>query len=91
MPPCGKVSPVNTVTARAVQIRAHHNIDVYTDIIKENHRFTDLCQHPPHPKTNTPHIKTTRENQTTTKLSGWLVLYEPRQKIQHFDVDIFWQ
>ena len=31
-PPCGKVSPVNTVTARPVQIGAHYHIDVYTDI-----------------------------------------------------------
>ena len=31
-PPCGKVSPMKTVTVRPVQIGANHYIDVYTDI-----------------------------------------------------------
>ena len=32
MPPCGKFSPVKTVPARPVQIRAHHHMDVNTEI-----------------------------------------------------------
>ena len=49
-PPCGKVSPVNTVTARPVQIGAHHHIDVYTDIKKETTKtgcslLLELCEH----------------------------------------------
>ena len=29
-------SPVNTVTARPVQIRGHHHIEVFTDINEES-------------------------------------------------------
>ena len=44
MPPCGKVSPVKTVTApaRPVQIGAHHHIDVYSDINNRSEATFDI-------------------------------------------------
>ena len=45
MPPCGKISPVNTVTAHHIQIGANHHTDVHTDINETHHgnKFLKNC------------------------------------------------